>query len=51
MTRAPALVLVALGVAIVARTVLEGVGGGLGILLGSLFVAAGVARLLALRRA
>jgi hypothetical protein len=38
-------ILVLLGLAIVARTVAEGVGGGLGLLLGALLVAAGAARL------
>ncbi len=40
-----ALVLVALGVAVVARTVALGVGGGLGLLLGSLMIVAGALRL------
>lgn len=44
------LVVIVLGLAIVTRTVALGVGGGLGLLLGGLFVAAGAARLyLALR--
>lgn len=43
--------LVLIGLAIVARTLAEGVGGGLGLLVGALFVAAGCARLyLVLRR-
>jgi hypothetical protein len=40
-----------LGLAVIVRTVQEGVGGGLGLLLGGLFVAAGTGRLmLTLRR-
>ena len=38
-------VIVALGLAIIARTVAAGIGGGLGLLLGSVFVLAGAARL------
>lgn len=38
-------VLVALGVAVIVRTVVEGVGGGLGLLLGALFILAGGLRL------
>jgi hypothetical protein len=38
-------VMVALGVAIIVRSVTEGVGGGLGLLLGVLFIFAGGARL------
>jgi hypothetical protein len=44
-SRALGLLLIVLGVAIVARTVLAGVGGGLGLLLGTLFVVAGAGRL------
>jgi hypothetical protein len=51
MTRVLALLLVVLGVAIVARTILAGVGGGLGLFLGILLVAAGAGRLYLLRRA
>jgi hypothetical protein len=40
-----ALVLVALGVAVVARTVALGVGGGLGLLLGGLMIVGGALRL------
>jgi hypothetical protein len=50
MTRALAIVLVALGVAIVARTLAAGVGGGLGLLVGALLVAAGAGRLWLARR-
>jgi hypothetical protein len=39
-----------LGLAIVARTIAAGVGGGLGLLLGGLLVAAGAARLYLERR-
>ena len=45
------LLLVLLGLAVIARTLLAGVGGGLGLLLGGLFVAAGVARLYLARSA
>ena len=45
MSRVLALVVVALGVAIVVRTVAAGVGGGFGLLAGALLVAAGAARL------
>jgi hypothetical protein len=38
-------VMVALGVAIIIRSVTAGVGGGLGLLLGVLFILAGAARL------
>jgi hypothetical protein len=37
--------LIVLGVAVVARTIALGVGGGLGLLLGGLMIAAGVLRL------
>jgi hypothetical protein len=43
--------LVGLGVAAIVRTLLLGVGGGLGLLLGGLLVAAGAARLYLARRA
>jgi len=49
--RAVPLLLVVLGLAVLVRTLLEGVGGGLGLLLGGLFVAAGVARLYLARTA
>jgi hypothetical protein len=39
------LILVALGLAIVGRTIALGIGGGLGLLLGSLLVLVGAARL------
>jgi hypothetical protein len=38
-------VLVALGIAIIVRTLTAGIGGGLGLVLGALFVLAGAARL------
>ena len=44
-----AVVAIALGIAIVVRTVIEGVGGGLGFLLGGLLVLAGLLRLYLLR--
>lgn len=53
-TRATAglsVLVIVLGLAVIARTVQEGVGGGLGLLLGGLFIAAGTGRLmLTLRR-
>ena len=42
--------LVVLGAAIVVRTVVEGVGGGFGLLVGTAFILAGGARLYLLRR-
>jgi hypothetical protein len=39
------LVILALGLAIVGRTIAAGIGGGVGLLLGSLFVLVGAARL------
>jgi hypothetical protein len=45
------LLLVALGVAVVARTIAAGIGGGLGLFIGVLLVAAGGARLYVGRRA
>ena len=45
-----ALVVVVLGVAIIVRTVAEGVGGGAGLVLGALFVLAGAGRFLLARR-
>ena len=50
MTKVLALLLVVLGVAIVVRTLAAGVGGGLGLFLGVLLVAAGAGRLYLLRR-
>jgi hypothetical protein len=44
-TRTLAWVTVALGVAVIVRTAVEGVGGGLGLLLGALLVLAGALRL------
>jgi hypothetical protein len=43
--------LVVLGAAVIVRTVLLGVGGGLGLLLGALLLAAGAARFYLARRA
>jgi hypothetical protein len=50
-SRALALLLVVLGVTVVVRTVLNGVGGGLGLLLGGLLIVAGAARLYLARSA
>ena len=50
MTKVLALLLVGLGAAIVVRTVVAGVGGGLGLFLGVLLLVAGVGRLYLLRR-
>ena len=49
-TRIFAVLLVALGIAVIVRTFLEGVGGGLGLLLGALLVLAGSLRLYLSRR-
>jgi hypothetical protein len=49
-TKVLALLLVGLGAAIVVRTIAAGVGGGLGLFLGVLLVAAGAGRLYLLRR-
>jgi hypothetical protein len=43
--RALAVILILLGIAVVVRTILAGVGGGLGLLLGALLIAAGAGRL------
>jgi hypothetical protein len=43
--------LVVVGVAVIARTIAAGVGGGIGLLLGALIVAAGAGRLYLGRRA
>ena len=51
---APSLIsalLVVLGLAVIARTVQAGVGGGLGLIIGAMLVAAGALRLYAGRRA
>ena len=50
MNRALPLLVVALGVAVVVRTLALGVGGGLGLVLGGLLIAAGAARLYLTRR-
>jgi hypothetical protein len=50
LTVALSLLLILLGAAAVVRTILLGVGGGLGILLGALLMAAGAARLYLARR-
>ena len=44
-TRALSVLLIALGLAVLVRTAAEGVGGGLGLVLGPLLVLAGVLRL------
>lgn len=46
-TRVLSIVLVALGIAVVVRTIAEGVGGGVGLLLGALLVVVGSLRLYA----
>ena len=46
MTRALSVLLVVLGLGVIARTLAEGVGGGVGLALGALLVAAGIGRLL-----
>ena len=50
MNRALPLLVVALGIAVVVRTLLAGIGGGLGLLLGALLIAAGAGRLYLARR-
>lgn len=50
MNRALPLLVVALGIVVVVRTVALGVGGGLGLLLGGLLIVAGAARLYLARR-
>jgi hypothetical protein len=50
LTVALSMLLIALGAAAIIRTILLGVGGGLGILLGALLMAAGAARLYVARR-
>jgi hypothetical protein len=49
-SRVFAVLLVALGIAVIVRTFIEGVGGGLGLLLGALLVLAGSLRLYLSRR-
>jgi hypothetical protein len=44
-TAAISVVMVALGLAVIARTIQAGVGGGLGLIIGAMLVAAGVLRL------
>jgi hypothetical protein len=44
------LVVVALGVAVIVRTLFEGIGGGLGLVLGVLLIVAGAGRLYLTRR-
>ena len=51
MTRALSALLVVLGLAVIARTLAAGVGGGVGLVLGALLVAAGAARLYLMRGA
>lgn len=51
MSRVPALLVLALGVAVVVRTLAAGIGGGLGLVLGGLLIAAGAGRLYLMRRA
>jgi hypothetical protein len=49
-TRVLSLLLVALGVVVLVRTIAAGVGGGLGLLLGGLLIAAGAGRYYLARR-
>jgi hypothetical protein len=42
--------IIALGIAIIVRTAAEGIGGGLGLLVGALFILAGAGRLYVQRR-
>jgi hypothetical protein len=49
-TRIFAVLLIVLGIAAIVRTIIEGVGGGLGLLLGALLVLAGSLRLYLSRR-
>jgi hypothetical protein len=44
-TRALSLLMIVLGLAVLARTLLEGIGGGVGLLFGTLLVVAGALRL------
>jgi hypothetical protein len=50
-SHALSVLLIVLGAAVVVRTILAGVGGGLGLLLGVLLVAAGAGRLYLVRKA
>jgi hypothetical protein len=50
-SRALAILVIVLGAAVMIRTILAGVGGGLGLLLGGLLIAAGVGRLYLTRSA
>ena len=49
-TRVFSVLLIVLGIAVIVRTIAEGVGGGLGLFLGALFVLAGSMRLYLSRR-
>ena len=51
MSRVLAVLSIVLGLAVVVRTLLAGVGGGLGLLLGVLLIAAGIGRLYLARSA
>ena len=50
LTRALAVLMIALGIGVVVRTIAGGVGGGLGLLLGALLILAGALRLYLSRR-
>jgi hypothetical protein len=50
-SHALSVLLIVLGAAVVVRTILAGVGGGLGLLLGVLLIAAGAGRLYLVRKA
>ena len=50
LTRALAVLMIALGICVVVRTIAGGVGGGLGLLLGALLILAGALRLYLSRR-
>jgi hypothetical protein len=50
-TRVSAVILIVLGATVIARTIAAGVGGGLGLLLGALLLAAGAGRLYLARKA
>ena len=49
-SRVVAIVIVGLGIAVIGRTIAEGIGGGVGLLLGGILVLAGCARLYLSRR-